>query len=304
MRRWEHHRTRSKVVLLLLINLVALLGGKYTALITIFKIELFGEAIALAKAPKKKLPKPHLSRAPRDHPPPPTTTRSRATLHGTQRSPRALSHVIRRGETLSEIAEAYGIGLDALRRVNRLPNTSYVIVGETLRIPPPKGTPEIARAHQTFTSSDRTLFLGVQRHFERRTHTPVKASHGLLWPVEGLLTSPFGERDHMMGGGGTQFHAGIDISVPTGTPVQAAQEGIVVFAGYNGAYGKAVKLDHANGFSTLYAHNARILVHVGQTVKPGQVICFSGSTGRATGPHVHFEVHKDGWPVDPLPYLH
>src|SRR5918996_218810 len=71
MRHWEHHRTRSKVALLLLINLVALLGGKYMALITIVKLELFGEAVAFAKAPKKKLPKPHLSRAQRDHSPPP-----------------------------------------------------------------------------------------------------------------------------------------------------------------------------------------------------------------------------------------
>jgi len=107
----------------------------------------------------------------------------------------------------------------------------------------------------------------------------------------------------VMGGGGTQFHAGIDISVPTGTPVQAARDGTVVFAGYNGAYGKAVKLDHPNGFSTLYAHNSRILVHVGQNVKAGQVICLSGSTGRSTGPHLHFEVHKDALPVDPLLYL-
>jgi murein DD-endopeptidase MepM/ murein hydrolase activator NlpD len=106
-----------------------------------------------------------------------------------------------------------------------------------------------------------------------------------------------------MGGGGAQFHAGIDLSVPPGTPVVAVQEGTVAFAGYNGAYGKVVKLDHANGFSTLYAHNSRLLVYVGQTIEAGQVICLSGSSGRSTGPHLHFEVHKDGWPVDPLPYL-
>jgi len=106
-----------------------------------------------------------------------------------------------------------------------------------------------------------------------------------------------------MGGGWAGFHGGIDISVPSGTPVRAAQEGTVVFAGYNGAYGKVVKIDHLNGFSSLYAHNSRILVHVGQLVQGGQVISLSGSTGRSTGPHLHFEVHKDDWPVDPLPYL-
>jgi murein DD-endopeptidase MepM/ murein hydrolase activator NlpD len=303
MRRWEHHRTRSKVALLLLINLVALLGGKYAALITIVKLELFGEAIAFAKAPKKKPPKPYLGRTQLDHPPPPPTTPTLATLDGKQRRPRALLHVIRRGETLSEIAASYGISVEALRRANQLQNSNHVIVGEALRIPPQEGTEASVEFRQTVNASERAPSFGRQRHDERRPQAPAMAPYGLSWPAEGPLTSPFGERDHMMGGGGTQFHAGIDISLPTGTPVQAAQEGIVVFAGYNGAYGKAVKLDHPNGVSTLYAHNSRILVHVGQTVKAGQVICLSGSTGRSTGPHLHFEVHKNGLPVDPLPSL-
>jgi murein DD-endopeptidase MepM/ murein hydrolase activator NlpD len=303
MRRWEYHRTRSKVALLLLINIVTLLGGKYTALITIFRVELFGEAIAYAKTPKKKPPKPHLTRVRREKTPPPNAANARANLHGKSTSAHPSTHVIRRGDSLSAIAETYGVSTDALRRANRLSGASHLIVGETLRIPPKESTQEIVALNRTFQSSDRSLFLGVQRHLDRRTHTPGKASQHFIWPADGTLTSPFGERDHVMGGGGTRFHAGIDISVPTGTPVRAAQEGIVMFAGYNGAYGKAVKLDHLNGFSTLYAHNSRILVHVGQTVQAGQVICLSGSTGRSTGPHLHFEVQKDGWPVDPLQHL-
>jgi murein DD-endopeptidase MepM/ murein hydrolase activator NlpD len=303
MRRWDHHRTRSKVALLLLINLVALLGGRYIALITIVKLELFGEAIASAKAPKKKLPKSPLSRTPRDHAPAPPGTQKRLTRERMPHSPRMLWHVMRRGETLSKIAASYGVSVDALRRANQLRTSNHVIVGETLRIPPTEGSQAIVELRQRFTASDRGLGLRVQRHVERRTPAPAKTPPGFSWPVQGPLTSPFGERDQVMGGGGTQFHAGIDLSVPAGIPVQAAQAGLVVFAGYNGAYGKAVKLDHANGFSTLYAHNSRLLVHVGQTVKAGQVICLSGSTGRSTGPHLHFEVHKDGWPVDPLSYL-
>jgi len=293
MRRWEHHSTRSKVALLLLINLVTLLGGTYTALITIFKIELFGEAIAYAKAPKKKSPKPHLHRARAPH----------TDLHGKVPASREATHVVRRGENLSGIAKAHGVTVDAVRRANRLSKTDHLLAGKTLRIPLQASTQEITALNQTFQSSDRSLFLGVQRHLDRRAHAPGKASHHFIWPTEGILTSPFGERGHVMGGGGARFHAGIDLSVPTGTPVYAAQEGIVMFAGYNGAYGKAVKLDHLNGFSTLYAHNSRLLVHVGQTVKAGQIICLSGSTGRSTGPHLHFEVHKDGWPVDPLQHL-
>jgi murein DD-endopeptidase MepM/ murein hydrolase activator NlpD len=303
MRHWEHHRTRSKVALLLLINLVALLGGKYMALITIVKLELFGEAMAFAKAPKKKLPKPHLSRAQHGHSPPPAVTWTFPLRAGDQQRPRERLHVIRSGETLSEIAAAYGLSVDALRRGNRLPPTGHLIVGETLRIPAPADTQAIAESHQPSASSAAALLLALQRYVEPSPQAPLKTRHGFIWPVGGQLTSPFGERGHVMGGGGAQFHAGIDVSVPPGTPVQAAQEGTVAFAGYNGAYGKVVKLDHPHGFSTLYAHNSRLLVYVGQTIAAGQVICLSGSSGRSTGPHLHFEVHKDGWPVDPLPYL-
>jgi murein DD-endopeptidase MepM/ murein hydrolase activator NlpD len=303
MRHWHHHRTRSKVALLLLINLMALLGGKYLALITIVKIELFGEAIAFAKAPKKKLPKSHLHRAPRDHSPPPAATTSFPRLDGEPPRPRERLHVIRPGDTLSEIAAAYGLSVDALRRANHLPPTGHLLVGETLRIPAAEAAHALAESPQPAAPHEAALWRALQPPVEGPPQAPFATSRRFIWPVAGQLTSPFGERGHVMGGGGTQFHAGIDISVPQGTPVQAAQEGTVVFAGYNGAYGKVVKLDHANGFSTLYAHNSRLLVYVGQTIDAGQVICLSGSTGRSTGPHLHFEVHKDGWPVDPLPYL-
>jgi murein DD-endopeptidase MepM/ murein hydrolase activator NlpD len=302
MRRWEHHRTRSKVALLLLINLVTLLGGRYTALITIVKLELFGEAIALAKTPKKKPAKSQLGG---DQPNPTlaqSATRRSTKLGQRWREPRLPSHVVRRGETLAQIAHRYGVSIEALQAANRLENADHLLTGQKLRIPP-QDVAAGAGSEANARTDDRALFLGVQRHLERYAHPPTKARHRFLWPVEGTLTSPFGERDHVMGGGGAQFHAGIDLAVPIGTPVRAAQEGIVVFAGYNGAYGKVVKLDHLNGYSTLYAHNSRLLVHVGQTVKAGQVICLSGNTGRSTGPHLHFEVHKDGWPVDPLPHL-
>jgi murein DD-endopeptidase MepM/ murein hydrolase activator NlpD len=294
MRRWDHHRTRSKVALLLLINLVTLLGGRYTALITLVKLELFGEAIAFAKTPKKKPSKSHLG-PPQSEQPSAQPAKRRATKLARQASDgRLLTHVVGRGETLSEVAAAYGVGLAALQAVNGLADADRLRGGQTLRIPRPA-------AERWAQADDHPL--GVQRHLERHVHPPGKGRRGFLWPVEGVLTSPFGERDHVMGGGGSQFHAGIDLAVPIGTPVRAAQAGIVVFAGYNGAYGKVVKLDHLNGYATLYAHNSRLLVHVGQTVKAGQVLGLSGSTGRSTGPHLHFEVHEDGSPVDPLRYL-
>src|SRR4029453_1460304 len=106
---------------------------------TIVKIELFGEAMAFAKAPKKKPPKPHLSRAQRGHSPPPAVTWMFPMRAGQQQRPREHLHVIRSGDTLSEIAAAYGLSIDALRRGNRLPPTGHLIAGETLRIPAPAG---------------------------------------------------------------------------------------------------------------------------------------------------------------------
>jgi murein DD-endopeptidase MepM/ murein hydrolase activator NlpD len=287
MRHWEDHRTRSKVALLLFINLVTLLGGKYTTLITTFKLELFGESIAFAKAPKKKPAKAPIGGRPR-HP------------TGHQALP---SHLVHRGETLSSIAAAYGSSVQAIKHANRLKDRHHLLAGQRLRIPPEQSPAWTALEHAS-QSSERAFFVGMPRHLERQSQLTGKERRGFIWPAEGTLTSLFGARGPVMGGGSARFHAGIDIAVSVGTPIRAAQEGVVVFAGYNGAYGRVIKLDHQNGYSTLYTHNSRNLVHVGQSVAVGQVICLSGNTGRSTGPHLHFEVHKDGWPVDPLEYLH
>ncbi len=123
------------------------------------------------------------------------------------------------------------------------------------------------------------------------------------WPVSGTITSPFGMRfdpvQHRY-----QLHAGIDIAAPQGTTISAAADGRVIFAGWYGGYGNAIVIDHGGGTSTLYGHCSQIFVSVGQDVQRGQAIGAVGMTGDATGPHVHFEVRRDGKPVDPLGYLH
>ncbi len=121
---------------------------------------------------------------------------------------------------------------------------------------------------------------------------------GYIWPTKGVLTSGFGWRWGRM-------HKGIDIAGPVGTPVMAAAEGVVSFAGWNsGGYGYLVEIQHADGSSTLYAHNSRILVQSGQQVAQGQQISEMGSTGFSTGPHLHFEVHPTGkGAVNPMAYL-
>jgi hypothetical protein len=118
----------------------------------------------------------------------------------------------------------------------------------------------------------------------------------LLFPVEGAqLTSPFGPR-------GKGMHWGIDLAAPEGRPVRAAAAGEVVFAGWHGAYGLLIILEHA-GFRTYYAHNATLLVEKNQQVAAGEIIATVGRTGRATGSHLHFELEIQGRKVNPLPYL-
>jgi murein DD-endopeptidase MepM/ murein hydrolase activator NlpD len=128
------------------------------------------------------------------------------------------------------------------------------------------------------------------------TASPPGGSGQLSWPVSGPVTSGFGVRWGRM-------HEGIDIAVPSGTPVGAAASGTVIFAGWMSGYGNLVAIDHGNGLSTAYGHNSSLVVSVGQTVSAGAVIAYSGSTGHSTGPHVHFEVRVNGTPVDPLGYL-
>lgn len=134
------------------------------------------------------------------------------------------------------------------------------------------------------------------------SYQPVSGSGAFIWPVNGVITSPYGYRTHPIFGT-TIYHSGIDIGVDYGTPVHAADSGVVVEAGWISGYGYAVVIDHGNGLSTLYGHNESLNVSSGQSVSQGQVIAYAGSTGNSTGPHVHFEVRSNGDPVDPSAYL-
>ncbi len=117
-------------------------------------------------------------------------------------------------------------------------------------------------------------------------------------PVEGSISSPYGKRQNPKSGV-AEFHTGLDISAHSGNPVRATANGIVSFSGWNGGNGNLVVLEHGFGFSTFYAHNRMNAVKIGQKVKRGDVIGYIGSTGRSTGPHVHYEIWKNGNPVNP-----
>lgn len=126
---------------------------------------------------------------------------------------------------------------------------------------------------------------------------------GMQWPLSGPITSPFGYRLNPFGGGNTEFHPGIDIAVPVGTTVAAAAAGRVIIAGWVSGYGTYIAIDHGDGISTGYGHLSEMFVGVGQDVQRGQAIGASGNTGRSTGPHLIFEVRRNGSPVDPNPFL-
>ena len=122
-------------------------------------------------------------------------------------------------------------------------------------------------------------------------------------PYPGRITSTFGHRENPFDGIGVETHKGLDISGPIGSPVKAMAKGEVEFAGLRGGFGNCIMLKHGNGFETLYGHLSQILVKVGEPVTIGQEIGRIGSTGRSTGPHLHYEVHKNGKKINPESFL-
>ena len=141
---------------------------------------------------------------------------------------------------------------------------------------------------------------------ELRMYEGFLREHGMtpsIWPVSGKLESGVGGRRNPFGGRGYEYHEGQDIDAAFGTPVQAAATGRVIIAGWQRGYGNVVYVDHGSGLSTRYGHLSEIEVSVGQTVARGQTIGLVGSTGRSTGPHLHYEVRVNNQPVDPRPYL-
>ncbi|MBD1804164.1 peptidoglycan DD-metalloendopeptidase family protein [Microcoleus sp. FACHB-SPT15] len=136
-----------------------------------------------------------------------------------------------------------------------------------------------------------------------RLRTPVILGTGqLTYPSDASITSSFGWRRHPILGY-SRFHSGIDFGASYGSTIRAADRGTVIFAGWYGGYGYTVVIDHGGSISTLYGHSSKLYVSEGQSVQRGQAIAAVGSTGLSTGPHLHFEVRKDGAPVDPSSYL-
>ena len=129
------------------------------------------------------------------------------------------------------------------------------------------------------------------------------ASTPSMWPVRGRISSHFGVRNSPFRQQGVDFHRGIDIAAPIGTPVYAPAKGVVAFAGVQGGYGNVIFVKHRGGLSTRYGHLDKILVKEGQKVERGDIIGHVGNTGRSTGPHLHYEVRVGGVSVNPMKYI-
>jgi len=187
-------------------------------------------------------------------------------------------HVVQPGETLWRISRRYGVSVESIVRANDIKNVRAIRTGTRLRVP---------------GGRDSTPGASVGR----RESAATRAGLAFVWPVQGKLTSRFGSRRG-------RRHEGIDVSAARGTTVRAAEGGRVIHAGTGlGAYGKTIIVKHAGEYRTVYAHNHRILVKRGQFVVKGQVIAEVGSTGNATGPHLHFEVRRHDRPEDPIGHL-
>lgn len=196
-----------------------------------------------------------------------------------------IHHTVQKGQNLYRIAQAYEIDLEVLRRANHIKDASKIKKGMQLWIP---GASRV-RSVPAKSSS---------RSAKKKKLPTVKPRRGILsWPTKGTLTSSFGKRNG-------RKHEGIDIAAPKGTPIYSAAAGEVVFSDWGPTgYGKMIIIKHPYHLTTVYAHNSKILVKKGTRVKQGQKISLMGSTGRSTGPHLHFEVRSDTKPKNPIKYL-
>jgi len=206
--------------------------------------------------------------------------------------------VVRLGDTLLQIAQRYGLTMQELLRFNPGLDTARLVAGTEVQLV--QAAPVRQRAVLGLRPStsgglswpDQPNFGEPQQPFDDR------GAHTWIWPTTGVFTSGYGWRWGRM-------HRGIDLASNVGTPIKAARNGRVVFSGWHdGGYGYLVTLQHPDGSRSLYAHNSRLMVSSGQEVRQGTVIALMGSTGRSTGPHLHFEIHPPGASaVNPLNFL-
>ena len=197
----------------------------------------------------------------------------------------AIYHVVKPGENLYRIGKAYDVSYAELARVNRIRDASQIRVGQRLLIPDASRVLPV----EIITPADSPA--------TSREPAPAEILRNqLLWPVHGSINSGFGAR-------GGSFHDGIDIAAAEGTPIVAVDSGQVIYSDQLRGYGNIVIIRHDGGIASVYAHNQTNLVPDGAKVEQGDVVAIVGSTGRVTGPHLHFEIRKNNTAQNPLRYL-
>ena len=204
------------------------------------------------------------------------------------KTPASRVHEVQKGETLGAIARKYEITVASIVIANRLKGPrAKLSLGQRLTIPPSRpGATPFVRGRRGPVDEPLPLSLVL-------TVPDFEDVPSFRWPVEGVVTSTFGRR-------GRSWHRGLDVQAGPGTAIVASAAGVVIASGFEPRYGQRVKIEHEGGFVTVYAHNERNLVDVGQEVAAGQMIATVGRTGRATGEHVHFEIRYDGRVYNPL----
>jgi murein DD-endopeptidase MepM/ murein hydrolase activator NlpD len=211
--------------------------------------------------------------------------------------------IVRSGDSLSRIAAHYGVTRKSLIDANKLARPEQLRIGQRLIVPRGRvaadgGAVQIIDA--VLENGDVLIVRAGPRRVPTRFYMASPEVDGqsldLTWPVDGRVISPFGKRH-----GG--WHAGMDIKAEAGTPILAAAPGVVISSGQERAYGRIIRIEHDSGFVTVYAHNLENLVEVGDRVSGGTIIATVGRTGRATAPHLHFEVRHEGMVYNPLHLL-
>jgi len=213
------------------------------------------------------------------------------------RLPRAQYHLVRAGETLYGLSENYGVDMSAMVRANNIPAPYRLVVGQRLRLPgaPAKvaqDVPQAAKQSAAAAAPKKQVRKGIPGK------PPPLAGKYFLWPAEGRLLSSFGPKE------GGLHNDGINFAVPRGAPLRAAENGIVAYAGNElPGYGNLLLIRHDGGWMSAYAHNDTLLVSRGDEVKRGQIVSHAGSTGSVASPQAHFELRRNGKPVNPEKYL-
>lgn len=220
------------------------------------------------------------------------------------------THVVRSGETLFAIGRTYQVDPFTIAEYNRLPKPYALKAGQTLRIPPSSNGQRAAQQPATLDAQlaakrETPETAQLDKRPEQTAGEQPAIAHdepvpesGFRWPVQGRVISTFGQKPSGM------RNEGINIAVPEGTSVRAAESGVVAYAGNElKGYGNLILIRHDGGWVTAYAHNKELLVNRGDTVKRGDVIAKAGQTGSVTSPQVHFELRKGATAVDPMKYL-